>query len=108
MSGRRRPPIPTFSTRIAPAPGFTATERVQAAFERNPKMTEEAGGLRPTETPAYTGRAVCALANDEEVLGHTGETWEVGAIARLYGFTDADGARPAPFSEILAQMRKTR
>ena len=90
---------------IALAPGFTATERVQAAFERNPNMAKEAGGFRPTETPAYTGRAVCALAGDAEILERTGQTYEVGALARIYGFTDADGTRPAPFSEILAQMR---
>lgn len=36
---------------LALAPGFTATERVQAAFERNPKMADEDGGFRPTEPP---------------------------------------------------------
>lgn len=51
--------------------------------------------LEVSETPEFTGRAVCALAADEGVMARTGERWIVAELAEEYGFTDLDGTRPA-------------
>ena len=47
-----------------------------------------------SETPAFVGRAVTALATDPDVSRWNGESLSAGALAQTYGFTDADGTRP--------------
>jgi NAD(P)-dependent dehydrogenase (short-subunit alcohol dehydrogenase family) len=76
---------------VALAPGFMRTERVLAAHAANPF------DLSRTESPAYVGRAVAALASDPDVLTKTGQMLYAGELAREYGFTDADGTQPEPF-----------
>jgi NAD(P)-dependent dehydrogenase (short-subunit alcohol dehydrogenase family) len=68
-----------------------------AAFRprRRDGRSRRPGG--PKETPVYLGRAICALASDPQVLEKSGQLLEVGALAREYSFTDADGSQPAPF-----------
>jgi NAD(P)-dependent dehydrogenase (short-subunit alcohol dehydrogenase family) len=56
------------------------------------------GHLGVTETPEYLGRAVAALADDRDVMRHSGQVLTVGELAREYGFTDVDGTQPEPFS----------
>jgi NAD(P)-dependent dehydrogenase (short-subunit alcohol dehydrogenase family) len=73
-------------------PGFMRTERVMRAMERDPALFDLHG--HPTETPEYVGRAVAALAADPRVLERSGGTFEVGALAPVYGFTDVDGTQP--------------
>jgi hypothetical protein len=73
-------------------PGFMRTERVTMHMERDPALAELHG--QPTETTAYVGRAVAALAADPKVIERTGRILEVGALAPIYGFTDVDGAQP--------------
>ena len=84
-------------TALAVAPGFMRTERVVEAFRRAGARAALDGPGGPKETPAYLGRAIAALAADERVIEKTGQVLEVGALAREYGFTDADGSQPAPF-----------
>ena len=76
---------------VALAPGFMRTERVMAAHAAQPFP------LDGTESPAYLGRAVVALASDPKVLEKSGQVLTVGELAREYGFTDVDGTQPAPF-----------
>lgn len=76
---------------VALAPGFMRTERVLAAHAARPF------DLGPTESPAYLGRAVRALASDSNVSARSGEVLFVGDLAREYGFTDTDGRQPPPF-----------
>jgi len=72
---------------IALCPGFMRTERVvDAGFSNN-----------ATETTAYVGRAVVALAQDSDILQRTGQALFVSDLARDYGFTDEDGTQPATF-----------
>ena len=71
-------------------PGFTRTERVEAAFERD-------GVLEGTESPRYAGRAVAALAADPDVMARSGGVFKTGELAREYGFSDVDGRQPEPF-----------
>jgi hypothetical protein len=47
-----------------------------------------------SETPAFLGRAVVALAADPQVLRRSGRSLSTWELSRAYGFTDADGSRP--------------
>jgi NAD(P)-dependent dehydrogenase (short-subunit alcohol dehydrogenase family) len=76
---------------VALAPGFMRTERVLAEHAKEPF------DLRGTESPAYLGRAVAALAAAPNVLARSGELLTAGQLARVYGFTDVDGRQPEPF-----------
>ncbi len=80
---------------VALAPGFMSTERGEENFRRHPGLRKKMGG--PSETPAYIGRAVVALANDPGVMEKSGRLLEVGALAQQYGFTDVNGSQPPPF-----------
>lgn len=82
---------------VAISPGFVRTERVLAAYEENPALAEQFGGVETTESPEYIGRAVAALAQDSQVMSKTGQTLTVADLAVEYGFTDLDGTRPGPF-----------
>ena len=82
---------------LAVAPGFMRTERIVEAFRRAGALAALDGPGGPKETPAYLARAVVALAADERVIEKSGQLLEVGALAREYGFTDLNGAQPAPF-----------
>jgi NAD(P)-dependent dehydrogenase (short-subunit alcohol dehydrogenase family) len=82
---------------LAVAPGFMRTERIVEAFRRAGAEAALDGPGGPKETPAYLARAVAALASDEQVMEKSGQLLEVGALAQEYGFTDVDGAQPAPF-----------
>jgi len=47
-----------------------------------------------SESPAFVGRAVAALAADPEVARWNGKSVSSGELAKDYGFTDLDGSRP--------------
>jgi hypothetical protein len=53
--------------------------------------------LAQTESPAYIGRAVAALASDPGVIRRSGQALAVGDLAREYGFTDVDGRQPTAY-----------
>jgi NAD(P)-dependent dehydrogenase (short-subunit alcohol dehydrogenase family) len=78
-------------TALGLSPGNVATERAR-------EIGQEIGsdGL-PSESPLYAGRALAALAADPEVARHAGLILHAGDLARVYGFTDADGSRPERF-----------
>ncbi|BCB04049.1 SDR family NAD(P)-dependent oxidoreductase [Bacillus sp. KH172YL63] len=76
---------------VALCPGWMRTERVKDAG-----FGPEDGA---TETTAYVGRAVAALAGDTNVSEITGEVLMVAELAEKYGFTDIDGSKPLPFEE---------
>ncbi|WP_342559727.1 SDR family NAD(P)-dependent oxidoreductase [Psychrobacillus sp. FSL W7-1457] len=74
---------------VAVCPGWMRTERViDSGF--GPKDGA-------TETTAYVGRAVLALATDSTVSKLSGEALMVAELAKKYGFTDVDGTQPLPF-----------
>lgn len=74
---------------VAICPGWMRTERViDAGFG------PEDGA---TETTAYVGRAVVALATDSAVSKVSGDALMVAELAKKYGFTDLDGTQPLPF-----------
>jgi hypothetical protein len=47
-----------------------------------------------SETPAFVGRAVVALATDPERARWNGKSLSSGGLSKVYGFTDLDGSRP--------------
>jgi hypothetical protein len=47
-----------------------------------------------SESPAYVGRAVAALAQDPHVSRWNGKSLSSGQLAKVYGFTDLDGSQP--------------
>lgn len=78
-------------TAVAVAPGFMRTERVMAAYSRQPF------DLGATESPTYLGRAVRALSEDTRIIEYSGQLLYVGDLAVKYGFTDEDGKQPPRF-----------
>ncbi len=61
--------------------------------------------LSHAETPHFPGRAVVALAADEDPMRRTGRAFWVAELAREYGFTDIDGS--IPDAEKLHEQLKT-
>jgi hypothetical protein len=47
-----------------------------------------------SESPAFVGRAVAALAADPDKARFSGRTLDSGQLAKIYDFTDVDGSRP--------------
>lgn len=88
---------PVGVTSIALSPGWMRTELVLAAFETDEAHWQEQPALATTESTAYVGRAVVALAADPEVRKKTGQVLKVGDLAREYGFTDVDGRQVPAF-----------
>jgi NAD(P)-dependent dehydrogenase (short-subunit alcohol dehydrogenase family) len=71
-------------------PGMVRTEKVMESAQWL--------DLSNSESPEFSGRAVVALANDTDVLRHSGKIRVVADLAREYGFTDMDGTRPRPLT----------
>lgn len=82
---------------VALSPGFMRTELVLKAFNATEETWRTVPALAGSETTAYIGRAVVALAKDWDVFSRTGQTLVTAELARYYGFTDADGSQPEPF-----------
>ncbi|MGC1399189.1 MAG: hypothetical protein WA827_11585, partial [Candidatus Binatus sp.] len=79
---------PGFLRSEAMLDGFGVTEaNWRDAIAKNPDFAE-------SETPAYVGRAVVALATDPNVASKTGKVFSSWTLAREYGFHDSDGSQP--------------
>jgi NAD(P)-dependent dehydrogenase (short-subunit alcohol dehydrogenase family) len=71
-------------------PGLVRTEKVlEAAAYLD---------LSNSESPQFVGRAVAALAADEQVMSKSGRVVVAAALAQEYGFTDIDGKQPRPLT----------
>lgn len=85
-------------TAVAVTPGFLRSESMLDHFGVSEANWQEAGKQDPhflhSETPAFVGRAVAALAADPKVHEKTGRVFGSWTLAREYGFSDADGRRP--------------
>jgi NAD(P)-dependent dehydrogenase (short-subunit alcohol dehydrogenase family) len=77
-------------------PGLVASENRLVNAERLPDGRLMLFGLDLSyaETPHFPGRAVVALASDEDPMRRTGQAFWVADLAREYGFTDIDGTIP--------------
>ncbi|MGN6792737.1 MAG: SDR family NAD(P)-dependent oxidoreductase [Streptosporangiaceae bacterium] len=74
---------------VAVSPGFMRLERMNLPPELAAK----------TESAEFPGRAVAALAADDNVLAKSGQVLTTPALAREYGFTDVDGTQVSVFWE---------
>jgi NAD(P)-dependent dehydrogenase (short-subunit alcohol dehydrogenase family) len=84
---------------VALTPGFLRSEAVLEAFGVTEENWRDGAAKDPnfaaSESPAYLGRAVVALAADPGVLELSGQALATWELAPRYGFTDADGTRPS-------------
>jgi NAD(P)-dependent dehydrogenase (short-subunit alcohol dehydrogenase family) len=85
-------------TAVAVTPGFLRSEAMLENFRVTEDTWRDGIAHEPTfavsETPAYVGRAVAALAADPDRARWSGRSVSSGELARVYGFTDVDGSRP--------------
>lgn len=83
---------------VAITPGFLRSEAVLEHFGVTEDNWRDGAATDPhfahSETPAYLGRAVAALAADPAVMARTGRALATWSLSREYGFTDTDGSRP--------------
>ncbi|MGA6174392.1 SDR family oxidoreductase [Streptomyces sp. NPDC012600] len=89
---------PHDATAVALTPGWLRSEAMLQAHGVTEATWHDAIAHAPhfaiSESPAYVGRAVTALARDPEVARWNGQSLSSGQLARVYGFTDVDGSRP--------------
>ncbi|MFI0371699.1 SDR family oxidoreductase [Actinomadura sp. 1N219] len=83
---------------VAVSPGFLRSEAVLDHFGVTEENWRDAIAKDPhfaySETPAYVGRAVAALAADPGVMAKTGRALATWGLYKEYGFTDVDGTQP--------------
>ena len=85
-------------TALAVTPGFLRSEAVLDHFGVTEANWLDAVNKDPhfaeSESPAFVGRAVAALAADPDVSAKAGRVWASGTLGREYGFQDVDGRQP--------------
>jgi NAD(P)-dependent dehydrogenase (short-subunit alcohol dehydrogenase family) len=89
---------PHGATAVALTPGWLRSEAMLDAYRVTEPTWRDATKVQPhfaiSESPVYVGRAVVALAQDPDVARWAGKALSSGQLARIYGFTDADGSQP--------------
>jgi NAD(P)-dependent dehydrogenase (short-subunit alcohol dehydrogenase family) len=89
---------PHGATAVSLTPGWLRSEAMLDAYRVTERNWRDATKIQPhfaiSESPAFIGRAVAALAEDPNVLRWNGESLSTGQLARIYGFTDLDGSQP--------------
>jgi NAD(P)-dependent dehydrogenase (short-subunit alcohol dehydrogenase family) len=85
-------------TAVAVTPGWLRSEVMLDAYKVTEENWRDATKVQPhfaiSESPAFVGRAVAALASDPDVSRWNGMSLSSGQLAKIYGFTDLDGSRP--------------
>lgn len=71
-------------------PGLVRTEKVMEAAAYL--------DMSNSESPQFIGRAVAALASDDNIMQKSGKILVAAALAEQYGFTDIDGKQPRPLT----------
>jgi NAD(P)-dependent dehydrogenase (short-subunit alcohol dehydrogenase family) len=89
---------PHGATAVALTPGWLRSEAMLEAYGVAESNWREATKRNPhfaiSESPAFVGRAVAALAQDPEVSRWNGQSLSSGQLAKVYSFTDLDGSQP--------------
>ncbi|MFF0222086.1 SDR family oxidoreductase [Streptomyces sp. NPDC004629] len=89
---------PHGGTAVALTPGWLRSEMMLDTFGVAEENWRDALTTVPhfciSESPAYVGRAVAALAGDADVARWNGKSLSSGQLAQEYDFTDLDGSRP--------------
>jgi NAD(P)-dependent dehydrogenase (short-subunit alcohol dehydrogenase family) len=86
------------ATAVALTPGWLRSEHMLEAYGVTEANWQDATSRSPhfaiSESPAFVGRAVAALAQDPDVSRWNGKSLSSGQLAKVYGFTDIDGSQP--------------
>ncbi len=86
------------ATAVSLTPGWLRSEAMLDAYgvtEANWRAaTKHTPHFAISETPAFVGRAVTALAQDPDASRWNGRSLSSGQLAKVYGFTDLDGSQP--------------
>ncbi|MFF3057670.1 SDR family oxidoreductase [Streptomyces sp. NPDC057909] len=89
---------PHGATAVSLTPGWLRSEAMLDAHGVTEANWRDAIAHAPhfaiSESPAFVGRAVAALAQDPGVARWNGQSLSSGQLARVYGFIDLDGSRP--------------
>ena len=89
---------PYGGTAVSLTPGWLRSEAMLDAYGVTESNWRDATVNTPdfaiSESPAFVGRAVAALAADPDVARWNGKSLSSGQLAKIYGFTDLDGSRP--------------
>jgi NAD(P)-dependent dehydrogenase (short-subunit alcohol dehydrogenase family) len=89
---------PHQGTAVALTPGWLRSEAMLEAYGVSESNWLDATTKSPhfaiSESPAFVGRAVVALAADPDVARFGGQALSSGQLAKIYGSTDLDGSRP--------------
>ncbi|MFI6150279.1 SDR family oxidoreductase [Streptomyces sp. NPDC051109] len=83
---------------VAITPGFLRSEAMLEHFGVTEANWRDGVAKDPnfahSETPAYLGRAVAALAADPDIMAKSGRALATWDLYKEYGFTDTDGTQP--------------
>ncbi|WP_203918634.1 SDR family oxidoreductase [Rugosimonospora africana] len=86
------------ATAVAVTPGWLRSEMMLEQFGVTEENWRDATSADPhfamSESPAYVGRAIAALAVDPDRARWNGRSVSSGELAQTYSFTDIDGSRP--------------
>jgi NAD(P)-dependent dehydrogenase (short-subunit alcohol dehydrogenase family) len=89
---------PHGATAVSLTPGWLRSEAMLDVYEVTEATWPDAAKVQPhfaiSESPAYVGRAVAALAQDPDRARWNGRSLSSGQLAQVYGFTDLDGSQP--------------
>ena len=89
---------PHGATAVSLTPGWLRSEAMLEAYGVTEANWRDATEVSPhfaiSESPAFVGRAVAALAGDPDRARWNGQSLSSGQLAQVYGFTDLDGSRP--------------
>ncbi|MFB9961983.1 SDR family oxidoreductase [Sinosporangium siamense] len=101
---------PHGGTSVAVTPGWIRSEAMLEGFGVTEDNWRDATAAHPhfaiSESPAFTGRAVAALAADPGRGRWNGLSTTSGDLAKAYGFTDTDGSRPDAWRYIVEVEEK--
>ena len=85
-------------TVVAVTPGWLRSERMLEKFGVSEENWRDALERAPhfciSESPAYVGRGIAALAADPDVARYAGKVLSSAQLARTYSVTDVDGTQP--------------
>jgi NAD(P)-dependent dehydrogenase (short-subunit alcohol dehydrogenase family) len=89
---------PYGATAVSVTPGWLRSEQMLDAYRVTEENWLDATKIQPhfaiSESPAFVGRAIVALAQDPDVGRWNGKSVSSGELAKIYGFTDLDGSQP--------------
>jgi NAD(P)-dependent dehydrogenase (short-subunit alcohol dehydrogenase family) len=89
---------PHGATAVSLTPGWLRSEAMLEEFGVTESNWRDATKRVPhfaiSESPAFVGRAVAALAQDPDVSRWNGRSLSSGQLSKVYGFTDLDGSQP--------------